>query len=182
VTVLNTTRLRLEPFNDAHLDGLQAVNGNAEVMKYLARRTETREETASVIQRVQGHWAKHGYSWWAFVERATGEVVGAGCIQNLRREGLHPDPTCPLEIGWRLRRDRWHQGLALEAAIAMADFAFRGLNAETLYAVCNPENSASEAVMKRLGMRYRGVEKWYATDLTTYEMTRSEWARIKGSD
>jgi RimJ/RimL family protein N-acetyltransferase len=182
VTVLNTTRLRLEPFNDAHLDGLYAVNGNAEVMKYISGRPETREQTAAIIKRVEGHWAKYGYSWWAFVERASGEVVGAGCIQNLRRDGAHPDPACPLEVGWRLRRDRWHQGLAIEAAIAMTDFAFKGLHAEALYAVCNPENSASEAVMKRLGMRYRGVEKWYAAELTTYEVTRPEWQRIKAPE
>ena len=111
------------------------------------------------------------------MELGSGEIVGAGCIQHLRQDGDDPDPTCPLEIGWRLRRDRWHRGLASEAARAMGDFAFRVLAAERLYAVCHPQNTASESVMKRLGMRCRGLEQWYARDVTTYEVTRPEWQR-----
>lgn len=122
MTVLTTTRLRLEPCNERHLDGLNAINGDPEVMRYLGGRAETREETSAMIQRVTRHWAEVGYSWWSFVELGSGEIVGAGCIQNLRKDGADPDPTCPLEIGWRLRRDRWHQGLASEAARAMDQF------------------------------------------------------------
>jgi RimJ/RimL family protein N-acetyltransferase len=175
MTVLTTTRLRLEPCNASRLDGLFAINSDAQVTKYLSGRHETRLETLLMIQRVEARWAERGYSWWSFVERTSEEIVGAGCIQNLRKQGANPDPACPLEIGWRLRRDRWGQGLASEAAIAMADFAFNTLHAERLCAVCKPENSASEAVMKRLGMRSRGVEQWYEMDVTTYEMTRAEW-------
>ena len=51
------------------------------------------------------------------------EIVGAGCIQNLRRSGNTPDLDCPLEIGWRLRREKWGRGYATEAARAMANFA-----------------------------------------------------------
>ncbi len=177
--VLTTARLHLEPFNDGHLNGLDAINGDPEVMKYLSGRPQTRDETAAVIQRVARRWAEYGYSWWSFIERTTGEIVGAGCIQNLRKHGADPDPACPLEIGWRLRRDRWHQGLASEAAFAMADFAFDILQADRLYAICNTANSASEAVMKRLGMRYRGIEQWYEMDVTTYEVTRAEWKRAR---
>lgn len=58
-----------------------------------------------------------------------------------------------------MRRDRWRRGLAYEAAVAMADFAFQALKGDLLYAVCHPENEASAAVMKQLGMRYRGIAR-----------------------
>jgi RimJ/RimL family protein N-acetyltransferase len=182
MTVLTTARLRLEPFDLGHLDGLGVINGDPEVMKYLTGHPQTRDEVASYIERVKSRWAEFGYSWWSFIERSTGEIVGAGCIQNLRRDrSADPDPDCPLEIGWRLRRDRWHQGLASEAAIAMAEFAFSTLHIETLLAVCVPENSASEAIMKRLGMRSLGIQTWYAEAVTTYELTRSEWERLQSA-
>jgi RimJ/RimL family protein N-acetyltransferase len=181
MTILTTERLRLEPFDDAHLDGLHAMNSDPEVMQYLGP-PESREKTAEVIQRVKARWVEYGFSWWSFIERASDEVVGAGCIQHLRRSGESPDPACPLEVGWRLRRDRWHRGLATEAAVAMADFAFQALRADVLYAVCQPENAASASVMKRLGMRYRGIETWYDKELTTYATTSNEWQRRrKGS-
>lgn len=174
--VLATERLRLEPFDEVHLDGLNSMNSDPEVMRYIGP-PENREKTIEVINRVTRRWLEHGYSWWTFIERASGEIVGAGCIQNLRKSGDSPDPTCPLEIGWRLRRDRWHQGLASEAAIAMAEFAFLTLNADLLLAVCHPDNAASAAVMRRLGMRYRGIEDWYDKPMATYEMTADNWYR-----
>ncbi len=141
-------------------------------MRYITGRPESRADTRAMIERVKARWAKWGYSWWTVTELRSGEVVGAGCIQNLRREGSEPDRDCPLEIGWRVRRDKWGQGIATEAARAMADFAFTQLGAQVLYAVCHPENGASIAVMLKLGMRFRGIENWYAQRVATYELER----------
>jgi RimJ/RimL family protein N-acetyltransferase len=177
MTILTTSRLRLEPFSDAHLDGLNAMNSDPEVMRYLnGGRPETRDETWTVIERVKGRWAEFGFSWWSFLDRGSGELIGAGCVQHLRRDASpSPDPACPLEIGWRLRRDRWGQGLATEAAVAMADFAFDTLRTDVLYAVCRPDNAASASVMQRLGMRYRGLETWYGLPMASYDTTSEQW-------
>lgn len=181
MTILTTARLRLEPFDLSHLDGLHEMNADPEVMRYLSGRPETREETIAAIERVQARWREFGHSWWSFLDRESGHVVGAGCIQHLRRTDTPlPDRTCPLEIGWRLRRDHWHQGLASEAAVAMADFAFKGLAASELYAVCDPQNAASAAVMRRLGMNELGIETWYGRSLSTYRTTAQRWASRKG--
>jgi len=177
MTILTTARLRLEPFDLSHVDGLHAMHSDPEVMRYISGRPETREETLAVVERMQARWREHGYSWWSFVELASGDVVGSGCIQNLRRTELPPPSLgCPLEIGWRLRRDRWRQGLASEAAIAMAGCAFGWLAAPELYAVCNPENTASVAVMRRLGMDDLGMDTWYGRSLQTYRITSERWA------
>lgn len=176
MTNLLTARLSLEPFRAEHLAGLNAMNADPEVMRYLTGRPEELHETAALIERVQQRWAEVGYSWWSFIERDSGELVGAGAIQNLRREATPlPDPDCPLEIGWRLRRDRWHQGLASEAARVMAGFAFDTLRTEELYAVCFPENVASAQVMQRLGMQDCGLQTWYGKSLTTYRTSAASW-------
>jgi RimJ/RimL family protein N-acetyltransferase len=177
MTILTTERLRLEPFELSHVDGLNEMNADPEVMRYISGRAETRDETLASVERIQARWRDVGYSWWSFFDRATGRIVGAGCIQNLRRTGApSPDPACPLEIGWRLRRDHWHQGLASEAAVAMADFAFGPLRAPELYAVCYPENAASAAVMRRLGMDDLGIDTWYGLRMQTYRTTAERWA------
>ena len=176
MTQLTTPRLCLEPYADAHLDGLNALNGDPEVYRFLSGQPETLEETQAVIARVKARWIELGYSWWALVERASGELVGAGCLQNLRREMTPvPDPTCPLEIGWRLRRDRWGRGLASEAAEAIAAFAFDTWQPDELLAVCIPENTASANVMARLGMRHDGLQHWYGREMTTYRLSAEAW-------
>jgi RimJ/RimL family protein N-acetyltransferase len=170
--VLTTPRLRLEPFADEHLEQLHEMNRDPEVMRYLSGRPETLEESRAGIERVKARWAEWGYSWWSFFELATGRIIGAGCIQHLDR-----DATKPLEVGWRLRREKWGQGFASEAARAMVAFAFERLEAPELTAICHPDNAASAKVMVRLGMRYRGVERWYERDCATYAMSRADWKR-----
>jgi len=180
LTVLHTSRLRLEPFGEQHLDGLLEMNQLPEVMVYLGGQPETREQTAAGIARVQRAWATLGTSWWAFIDLKSGRVAGAGCIQYLRREASTPADLemlrCnPLEIGWRLHTDFWRQGMASEAAARMNAFAFKDLAARELLAVRHPDNVDSARVMDRLGMRYRGLEPWYGTTLATHVLDREEW-------
>jgi RimJ/RimL family protein N-acetyltransferase len=142
------------------------------VMRYVGGVTHNRDETAAAMERQMARWTAHGFGWWSFIELETGELVGAGCIQHLAGKVEHP-----LEIGWRLRPDRWGRGYATEAARAMGSFAFDRLEISTLMAVAVPENTASRRVMERLGMRYRGIEPWYEMELATYEITVDEWRR-----
>jgi RimJ/RimL family protein N-acetyltransferase len=168
--ILETPRLRLEPFDMTHLDGLQAMNSDPEVMRHLGG-VESRERTIEVIDMVRARWERYGFGWWSWLERTTGTLVGAGCIQHLAR-----DPANPLEIGWRLKAHCWRQGLASEAARRMAAFAFDDLAQPLLIAVAAPENLPSRRVMERLGMRYRGLEPWWGHPaMATYEITETEW-------
>lgn len=172
MTILLTPRLQLVPFQDEHLTGLNAMNSDIDVMRHLGGRAESLAETQAGIDRVKARWQQWGYSWWSFFERSSGELVGAGCIQR-----LDPEHTAPLEIGWRLRQDRWGQGLASEAARRMARFAFDQLSTPSIVAVCAKGNLDSAQVMQRLGMRFRGIEPWRGEDAVYYEMTAQEWAR-----
>jgi RimJ/RimL family protein N-acetyltransferase len=174
MTVLTTPRLRLEPMCETHYEGLRAMNSDPEVQRYIIGRPETAEETRIAIERVQGRWRDLGYSWWCFIEIATGELIGAGCIQNLGH-----DPANPLEIGWRLRTDKRGHGFASEAAVHMAAFAFDTLDGDQLYAICHPDNHNSSRLMERLGMSYQGEQVWHEKTWSAYRITRDEW-RVRG--
>jgi len=170
MTILNTARLRLEPLDDRHFDGLYAINRIPEVMRYLTGKPDTPEQTTAMIERTKAQWAQHGYSWWALIEQEGGDMIGLGCIQNIER-----NPVNPLEIGWRLRPDKWGKGYASEAAREMTRFAFETLDAQLLCAVCHQENGDSAAVMKRLGMSFISIEHWYEMDVAVYGMSRAKW-------
>lgn len=173
--VLTTARMRLEPIGDAHFDGLFALNSDPAVMRYITGKPDTRADTHAAIERVKAAWARFGYSWWAFIEQSSGEMIGMGCVQHLGRDAANP-----LELGWRLRADRWGQGYASEAARRLAAFAFEETDAGLVTAVCHPENRKSALVMERLGMRFRGEETWYQMTTLAYEITRAEWLARQG--
>jgi len=176
MTILASARLRYEPMSDAHAEGLAAMNGDPEVMRYLSGRPETPDETRAMIARVRTRWNEWGYGWWTLLDAATGEVVGAGGIQHLGRDRANPH-----EIGWRLRRASWGLGLATEAARTMTDYAFETLRAPLLCAVRHPDNAASLRVMDKLGMRCTGMEDWDGARVPVHALTRAEWLAARAA-
>lgn len=164
---LETTRLRLEPYNDSHYEGLRAMDNDSDVMRYISKGiVKTPEETRENIRRVQSRWQKYGFSWWAIKEKASGVVVGAACLQYLANvEGA------PLEIGWRLIPEHNGKGYATEAAKAIIDFAAEHIGADYLVAVADPENIPSQRVMQRLGMAYKAIEQHYDEPCVVYELS-----------
>jgi RimJ/RimL family protein N-acetyltransferase len=164
--ILNTARLRLEPYQDGHLSGLLAMNSDPVVMRFIGG-TDTEDDVRAQITRVRERWAKLGYSWWAFISQETEQLVGAGCIQNIEWKEANP-----IEVGWRLRPEHWGKGFATEAGQAMLRFAFEHLKVPEVYGVADPENHASLRVMQRLGMRDAGPQPFYGTVCSTYVKER----------
>ncbi len=176
MTILTTQRLRLEPCTDTHLEGLDILNSDIEVMRYITGTSITLEETKAHIEFVKELWQTCGYSSWSVIEKKTNKLIGTGGIQHLEF-----NPENPLEIGWRLIPSKWKQGFATEAAQAMLEFAFETMNFECLRAVCHQDNFKSAGVMQRLGMTYRGIERWYNLDTIAYGMTREDYMQTRMS-
>lgn len=163
---LETTRLRLEPYQHAHFDGLRAMESDPEIMRYISNGVaKSPEETQANIERVMLRWQQYGFSWWAMREKASGEIVGAACLQHLANQD-----GAPLEIGWRLNANHHGKGFATEAAQAIIKFAVEQVGVKYLVAVADPENAASQKVMQRLGMTYKAIEQHYDVPCVVYEL------------
>ncbi|WP_365715544.1 GNAT family N-acetyltransferase [Shimia sp.] len=96
------------------------------------------------ISMMMGHWALRGYGLWALEEKATGTYVGrAGLWMPLG----YDEP----EIGWTLMNHATGKGYATEAAQTARAYAYDVLGWDTAVSLTLPENTASQAVAKRLG-------------------------------
>jgi len=159
-----TNRLWLEPFAMDQTEDLHRLNSDPEVMHFLGG-PETLAQTKSGIKRVQSRWDALGYSWWSLIEKDTGSLVGSACLQNIENV-----PGAELEIGWRLLPEAQGKGYATEAGQAAIDFAFEVIAIDHIIATADPRNTPSLNVMERLGLTYRGVERYYDVDCATYVM------------
>ena len=160
---LETPRLTLVPLSDEHLLALAQINGDAEVMRYIGSGLPfSLAEIQAMIERVKTRWREQGYSWWAMLRRSDGLMVGGATLQPVAAV-----PGAEMEIGWRLRRDCWGQGYASEAARRILEHA-RACGIPRLIAVAHPDNEASIAVMRRIGMQFRGLETHYNTTCATW--------------
>jgi RimJ/RimL family protein N-acetyltransferase len=165
---LQTTRLRLEPFSQAHAAALNILDSDPAVMRFIGDgSTRTLDQTKAAIGRVQERWERLGYAWWTLFERQTGDAIGAACLQHLANE-----EGAPLEIGWRLRPDKQGKGYATEAGRAILRFAFRKVGADEVLAVAHPDNVSSRKVMERLGMTDEGIETHYGQPCIVYRIER----------
>ncbi|HEX6291522.1 MAG TPA: GNAT family N-acetyltransferase [Herpetosiphonaceae bacterium] len=148
VTILETERLILRRLTMDDLDALFALYRDPEIRKYFPEGTltyeETREELAWIIDVYYG---QHGFGLWATIHKVTGQFIG--------RCGLLPwtiEGRAEVEVAYLLAKAYWGQGLATEAARAIASYAFEHLPIERLICLIDPENDASRRVAQKLGM------------------------------
>jgi len=86
------------------------------------------------------------------------------------------------EIGYVLNDKYTNNGYTTEAAQRLINLAFETLELEKVFATCNKENKASEAVMKKLGMQkeaeLRHHQQWKNgewIDLLQYAILKDEY-------
>ena len=146
--MIETERLILRGWRDADVEPFYTMGNDPEVMRYLGPPL-SRADAATAAERQNGFIASHGYCFWAIERRHDGAFLGF-C-------GLKPGPEGTpihdiMEIGWRLRRDAWGQGIAKEAAQASLAWGWANTATPEIAAMTSIGNVRSWGLMERLGM------------------------------
>jgi len=142
--------LRLRRWRPEDLEPFAALNADPEVMEHFPS-TLSRQETAEAIGRVEKHFDDRGYGFWAV--EVPGQAPFIGFI-GLAVVSFESSFTPCVEIGWRLARPWWGQGLATEGARAALAYGFERLSLPEIVSFTVPGNVRSRRVMEKLGMRY----------------------------
>jgi RimJ/RimL family protein N-acetyltransferase len=146
---LETPRLLLRPFAPGDAAIVHAVYSDPVVMRYVA--TGPMEDisiTERLLQDYDAHQRRHGYSFWAVIERASGRLIGDA--------GLYRTPSGEVELGYTLGERWWGRGYATEAAGRWVSVAFGELGITEIVALAEPANVASLHVLTKLGMQPSG--------------------------
>jgi ribosomal-protein-alanine N-acetyltransferase len=88
MSVIDTERLILRPFDDSHIDALYAIQGDREHMRYTFW-AESRDACAQWMRGYENRRAIDGFAPWVIVRQEDSRIVGWG--------GLNIDPHAP---GW----------------------------------------------------------------------------------
>jgi len=145
---LETPRLLLRPWRADDRLPFAALNADPRVMEFLPE-ILSREQSDALVARIEGHFAEHGFGWWAVEVRDGGAFAGyVGLTIPIVRLAFSP---C-IEVGWRLAFEHWGRGFATEAAKAALAFGFGALGLREIVSFTVVENVRSRRVMERLGM------------------------------
>jgi RimJ/RimL family protein N-acetyltransferase len=150
MVTLETPRLVLRRWREEDIAPMAAVNADPEVMRWI-RDGSVRDEqqTRAGVQAWESEWESQGFGLFAVEIRSTGELAG---FTGLSVPNFLPEVLPAVEVGWRLGRSHWGQGLATEAAAAAVRFGFEERGLERIVSIAQVGNAASERVMTKLGM------------------------------
>jgi ribosomal-protein-alanine N-acetyltransferase len=150
LVILETDRLILRRQTLADLDTLYAIYQDPDVVRYIPDRSEGYEAVrAEVAWHVNGWPGRPELGLWATVHKPTGTYIGRCGLLPWTIEGRDE-----VEVAYLLAKAYWEQGLATEAARAIAHHAFTTLRLPRLISLIDPENTASAHVAIKMGMTF----------------------------
>lgn len=142
--------LSLRPLAEDDLDALCELDRDPEVMRFITGGEATpRSLYAEVLlpRMLAIAAARPGMGFFA-IERAGDGFLGWA---HLRPDSVEPAWA---ELGYRLRRAAWGQGIAAWASRTLIARALGELGCDVISARTTPDNLRSRRVMERLGLRY----------------------------
>jgi RimJ/RimL family protein N-acetyltransferase len=190
--VLMTERLVLRPFTPADADGLLAMYGDPEVMRFLGPHVRSLDEVESEVLPLllETRYSETGLEYLAADTRADGQFIGWFGLRPVRpadaamvhwRKGL--DETRTGSVGYRLRRGAWGRGYATEGTRALIARAFTEFDLAEVVATTMAVNVRSRRVMEKAGLRYaRTIHVSFDDPLAgtehgevEYRLRRADW-------
>lgn len=141
-------RLQLRPWADDDLIPLIAILGDPEVMRYSLSGAMDQIACATWLAQQMALSLRAPLGSWAITRRSDKTVLGYIRLTRTETCAVHGD----VELGIRLARTAWGQGLAKEAVGLVR--SQRGADCTRLLAVVDPENTRSVALLRSLGLRF----------------------------
>jgi len=169
---LQTARLTLVTLSSNHIGALNELDADPAVMHYItdgAPRPPGHIEAA--VPRVVPSGREHlGLGFRATAPTETGEFMGWFILKHLLDTG-------EVEVGFRLKKKFWNQGFSTEAGRALIHHGFETLGLERIIAIVRPDNLASQAVIKKIGLAYEDKRVFHGMQCLYFSLDRSDFQR-----
>jgi ribosomal-protein-alanine N-acetyltransferase len=173
--VLRTERLILRPVTAGDHAALLAHWAAPDVSRFLFDgSTLSASEITEAIEDSARDFGRSGYGLWLIHEKHHADLADADVVDAdvVGTAGLRPLEDIGLEVFYSLAPGSWGKGYATEAARAVLDRALGPLGLPEVLAEIDAGNTASIAVIERLGMTPFEVVPGLLGPMTRYRKTR----------
>lgn len=170
-----TERTILREILPTDIDGLFELDSDPEVHRYLGNKpVADKNQIIDVINFIRQQYVDNGIGRWAIIDKKTKDFIGWTGLKFVT--DLTNKHKNYYDLGYRLKKKYWGQGIATETAFASLDYAFNKLNANEVYAMADCQNDGSNKILKKVGLNFierfdlDGIEhNWYKIDKSGYE-------------
>ena len=167
--MFETERLIARQYEQSDATAFFEIYRNPEVWRWLGGGLphEDIDRSRGAIQRYRERYIDNpGFGSWAVVVRNTCELIGTILLAPLE-EG--PE----VEVGYHLGQFAWGHGYATEIARGAIRYGLDVLGLPKLCGVVFPENLASQRVLGKAGMTYRGMRMTFGFNLMYFTIARA---------
>lgn len=180
---LYTDRLCLRPVEARDEELMIALGSNPDVMRYI-HAPQSPDDIRAIMPLLINRRQDSGLGYWVVERREDGVGIGQANLNLMPLNG--PDLVAGLkpgdiiysedvEIGYLFLPDAWGKGYATEAASCLLTHAFQGISLPKVVAVTDAENTASQKVLKKIGMRPIGNLYAYGSNGPGFELLKNDW-------
>lgn len=168
-----TERFILREILPTDAEGFFELNADPEVQKYLGNKPITSTTQAiEDINFIRAQYLSNGIGRWAIIDKKTNKFIGWTGLKLITEETNHHKNY--YDLGYRLIKKYWGQGIATETAIASLEYAFDKLQANEVYAIADCENDGSNKILNKIGFsfietfNFDGIKhNWYKIERKT---------------
>lgn len=169
---LETERTYMRSIEKEDAKNFFDLDSDPEVHRFLGNKPVTHiQQSREIILYILDQYQKYGIGRWAVINKETDEFMG---WSGLKFETKLRSNTHYYDLGYRFKKKFWGQGFGTETALASLEYGFSRMELEEISAAADVENAASNAILKKIGMRY--VEDFY------YKSTRCHFYTIRQKD
>lgn len=149
--ILDTPRLVLRAVEVDDVPAMFRLRSDPRVMRFIGRpMAKTLDDAAALVTAMRASVASGQALNWAITVRGSDELVGTIGFVHLALEHHRA------ELGYLLDPRLWGKGVMREAGVCVIDHGFRVQGFHSLEARVEPANSASVALLLRLGFSQEG--------------------------
>ena len=146
--LFTSERLGFRNWLDSDIAKMIDISSDPDVMEFFPA-IATKTQTIEFINRMKLMYIKKGYCYFAVDYLKDESFIGfiGLCYQTYESQF-----TPSVDIGWRLNKKYWNNGLATEGAKKCLDYAFNVIELESIISTTPIINIKSIRVMEKIGM------------------------------
>lgn len=144
--LIETERITLRDIEDSDLSEVFAMRSDPELMRYIPRPLcISHDDAMKHIRMIRQNNSKNESVNWGIARRSDNKLIGIGGY--VRRQ---PD-NFRAEIGYILLKEEHQKGIMREIMPVMLKYGFEKMNLNTIEAIIDPDNIASEKLLLHFG-------------------------------
>lgn len=174
---IHTKRFILREINESDIDGIFELDSDFEVHKYLGNNPiKSKNQAIDIISNFQNQYTKNGIGRLAIFDKATNTFIGWCGIKFITEKTNTHDNY--YDLGYRIIKKHWGQGIAKETSNAILKFGFENLKLEKIYAIADCENEVSNAILVKLGFNFIETFNHFGINHNWYEIKKEDFIPV----